>query len=424
MVEKVTVALPSNSNHTKTSSVKETSTRRDIKELVKMVKSRRARAPKPKSAAKPNARSVKNRVPKRVFGPISTIDTAPVSIGNSITGATPVVTPIEDGQRIQGRDFLLGIDPTASGIADWTLVAGSPISPACMIASTLKHFSSTYAHYMVHGVAFHFITSSSTATNGSIMFYVNKDRSRPALPTDSTNFMSAVLSDHNTTIGPLWKNTTASYFPEPVWFTTDIFDGEQMLSQCPGEVFMYTKSVNNEVPGYVLIDYDISFRGLALNPKTGVLPVARMKYTQVALTFPTTVVVAGTTPVIVLMNTGLLLDGVTTSTAPTGATLGDIYKVVIDEDDSSFTGTGFSASTAFLNLLGGGFTTPVSLTDGYTLYGVITAANSLTLCPNFAYAQSGGNALRFGVSTSVSFIIRGYLSLCGSVGGTLSQSSI
>ncbi len=401
-------------------------TRGTIQKLIKEVKEMK----KSKSAAKARkplrngpARTVKNRTPKPVFGPISTIDTAPVSIGNSITGATPVVIPIEDGQRIQGRDFLLGLDATAQTIVDWTLVGGSPIAPACMVASTLKHFSSTYAHYMVHGVAFHFITSSSTATNGSVMFCINKDRSRPALPTDSANFMSAVLSDHNTTIGPLWKNCTASYFPEPVWFTTDVFDGEQMLSQCPGELFLYTKSANNEIPGYIIVDYDISFRGLSLNPKTGVLPVSRMKYTQVNLQVASAVVVQDTTLAAFAMTAGLLLDGVTTSAAPSGNSHGDIWKVIIDEDDSTFTNV--TSATLVRGVLGGGATIASPVTDGFTCYGVTTTTTGImTLYPNFAYAQSGSNPFRWGVTATVTVNLKCYVSLCGSIAGLLTQASI
>jgi hypothetical protein len=371
---------------------------------------------------KKQKRRVKNRAPLPVFGPVATIDTAPVSIGSSITGATPVIIPIEDGQRIQGRDFLIGVDATASTIVDWTLVGGSPVAPGCMVASTLKHFSSTYAHYMIHGVAFHFITSSSTATNGSVMFYVNKDRSRPALPTDSANFMSAVLSDHHTVIGPLWKNTTASYFPEPVWFSTDVFDGEQMLSQCPGELLMYTKSANNEIPGYIVVDYDISFRGLSLNPKTGVLPISRMKYTQVALTATALVVVQNSTTVAFVLNSGLLLDGGTTSTAPSGTAEGDIFKIVMNEDDATFTNT--SAALSLSVIYSGGGTTPVTITDGFTCYGVCTSDNVLVLFPNYAAAQNGDAPFRWGVTATVTVKIPAFISLCGAVSGTLTQANI
>lgn len=375
---------------------------------------------------KKQKRRVRNKPPQPVFGPISTIDTAPVAIGNSITGATPVVIPIEDGQRVQGRDFLMSVNATKSTIVDWTLVAASPVAPACMIASTLKHFSSTYAHFMVHGVAFHYITSASTATSGSVMFYVNKDRSRPALPTDSTNFMSAVLSDHNTVIGPLWKNCTASYFPEPIWYSTEIFDGESLIQQCPGEAFVYTKSANAEVPGYILIDYDISFRGLSLNPKSTLLPVSRMKYTEINLAITSAVVVLGTTIVRLTMDSGLLLDGVTTSASPTGSTLGDVYKVVMNQDDAVISGSGASVAT-ILNVelqAMGALNASSPITDGFTCYGVVTEANVLSLCPNYASAITASNFFTYGLSSTVTIAIPAFVSLCGSVAGLLSQASI
>ena len=417
MVNKTTIIAP-NYNPKSTTSVENI-----VKSILTKLPSNSPMAPKRSKTVKTvQKKKVRNPQPKRVFGPVATIDTAPVSIGSSITGATPVIIPIEDGQRIQGRDFLITVDPTALTIVDWTLVGGSPVAPACMVASTLKHFSSTYAHYMVHGVAFHFITSASTATNGSVMFYINKDRSRPALPTDSSNFMSAVLSDHHTVIGPLWKNTTASYFPEPHWYSTSVFDGEQLLSQCPGELLMYTKSAEAGVPGYILVDYDISFRGLSLNPKTSLLPVSRMKYTQVTLTATTLVVVNASTTLALAMNSGTLLDGITPSSAPSGAIEGDVYKVIIDEDDSTFTNA--SAATMLTILYGGGGTTPTPITDGFTCFATVTDTNTVVLFPNLISAIDGAAPFRWGVTATVTAKLPCYMSLCGTVSGLLSQASI
>ena len=165
-----------------------------VKKQVKKVVVKERVKVKPRPMKKKAAR----KTTKPVFGPISTIDTAPVSIGNTVTGSSPVVVPVEDGMRVQGRDFLMKIDNTATSITDWTLVGGVPLAPACMVASALKNFSNTYAHYVIHGLAFHFITSTNTSSDGSVMFYINKDRHGPGLPTDSPNFMPMVLSDHNT----------------------------------------------------------------------------------------------------------------------------------------------------------------------------------------------------------------------------------
>jgi hypothetical protein len=236
--------------------------------------------------------------------------------------------------------------------------------------------------------------------------------------------MSAVLSDHNTVIGPLWKNCTASYFPEPVWFSTEIFDGENLMEQCPGEAFVYTKSASAEVPGYILIDYDISFRGLSLNPKSSLLPVSRMKYTEVRLSIDDAPVVLGTTIVRLVMNVGTLLDGVTTSAPPTGVVLGDVYKIILNEDDATYVNASASSLLNTELQAMGALHVATPLTDGFTCYGVVTEANIISLCPNFAAAQTASNFFTYGVTATVDVSLPAFMSLCGSVSGLLSQSSI
>lgn len=365
----------------------------------------------------------RSKAPQPVFGPIATIDTAPVSIGNTVSGSQPVVVPVEDGMRVQGRDFLVKIDNTATGINDWTLVAGAPLAPACMVASTLKHFSNTYAHYLIHGVAFHFITSSSTATDGSIMFYINKDRNGPALPTDSANFMPAVLSDHNTLIGPLWTNSTAKYFPEPRWYPTDVFNSDDLHEQSCGEVLIYTKTGSTAVPGYVLVDYDITFRGLSLNPKTQLLPVSRMKYNQTTFGVQALAVTAGSTNFEIEI-LGSNLDGTTPAVQPSGTTTGDIYKVYLDTNDATFTNV--STATLLQRLYPTGLTAVEPVSDGYTCYALATTSGpyKFLLFSTHANAMAVANPLKWGVTATVTMRIPVYMSLVGSYGGLLHQASI
>lgn len=358
-----------------------------------------------------------------VFGPVSTIDTAPISIGNTVTGSQPVTIPLEDGMRVQGRDFLIKLDNTAAAIVDWTLVGGSPVVPACMVASTLKHFSTTYAHYMIHGVAFHFITSATTATDGSVMFYINKDRAGPGLPTDSANFMPAVLSDHNTLIGPIWNNCTAKYLPEPRWLPTDVLNSDDLYEQSCGELMVFTKTSSNIVPGYVLVDYDITFRGMSLNPKAQVLPVSRMKYTQALLRLESVAVVSGTT-LVELEDAGTSLDAVTPIAAPTGAVNGDIYKIVMNLNDAFFlNGT---AATVFQRKYPTGLTAVEPLTDGFTCYGVVTVGGPIKLLmfPSYAAALANSNPYVWGVTATLTARIPAYISLVGQFGGLSAQSSI
>lgn len=362
-----------------------------------------------------------SRVP--AFGPVSTIDTAPVSIGNTVSGAAPIAMPFEDGMRLRGRDYLVDIDSTSTNITDWTLVAGCPISPMAMVASALKGYATTYAHFCVHGVALHYITASSTGNTGSIMFYFNRDRLGPALPTDSSNFMPAVLSDRHTLIGPLWKNNTASYFPESRWYPTDVMNNEDLNDQCPGEVLIYTKTISDEVPGYVLVDYDISFRGMSVNPKTLALPVSRMKYNQMVLYQPSGTDFTQGQPNQFIVDQSTFMGG-TSAAIPSGAVAGDIYKIILNLNDVDL---GLFTPSTLLRRQG-----PLSidfattLTDGFTCFGMLVSTSIVVLYPTFEAAVSGASSLFEWAATHAATHVKiyAYASLVGTYAGALMQANI
>lgn len=358
------------------------------------------------------------------LGPIATIDTAPVSIGSTISGCKPITIPIQDGIRVKARDYLLSIDSTAAAINGWTMVGGAPLTPACMVSSTLKSFSNTYAEYMVHGMSFHYITTASTTETGAMMFCIQKDRSAPGAITSSPNFLPMVLSDHGTILGPLWKNNTAMYCPEPMWLPVDIFNDEDLIHQACGELWVYTRTSVTDSPGYVLIDYDISFRELQVNIKSLSLPASRMKYTQIALSI-TGAAVAHTTLVDVNVIGANLMDGVTASQYPTGALEGDIYKVICNIANSSISGASPSTLLEIDPPVGTNYI-PVVMTDGFTFYGVKTGTTMIWY-PDFdaakSYGKTAGNPFYFAVTATITATIPAYISLCGSVGTALSQAN-
>jgi len=376
--------------------------------------------------AKRKMKKVKRKSPKArsAFGPVTTIDTAPISIGNTITGSKPVVTATPDGVRVRGRDYFITVDPTATTVTGWTMVAGAPITPACMQSSALKGFSNSYGSYMVHGVAFHFVTAASTSDAGSIVMYIGKDRSTPGANTSSANFLPFVLSDSHTLLGPVWKNNTAMYLPPPNWLPIDIFNDEDMMHQACGELHFYSKIGPLDSPGFVVMDYDISFRETQVNIKSLTIPAQRMKFNQVALSLTLNVQVTGNGNFYSAWATNNLLDGLTASAAPSGATFGDIYKVIINTSNATFTNT--TAATlirtynAYTNYV-------VPLTDGFTFYGLYANTNVLMWYPTFDAAKSSGattaNSYYSGTTATVTFNIPAYVSLVGSASGLLLQSN-
>lgn len=378
----------------------------------------------PKRVRDANVRAA--RAPTPAFGPVATIDTAPVSIGNTFGGAAPVITPIAGGQRIRARDFLFNVDNTASTVTSWTLVGGAPISPLCMVNSGIKSMMQMYSRYLIHGIAIHYITSCTTGDAGAVMLYIGKNRAEPGLITNNSNLLSVVLSDPCTVISPVWKNCSAVHHPAPEWRPTDtIGSSDGLHEQSAGEAFVYIRIPSTNVPGYILIDYDISFMEMQVNLKALSLPVSRMKYTQVRLTDAAVVAnqISTYDPAVAL---NFLLDGTTLSTAPPGAVAGDIYKIIVNTDDG-YIGVAMAAAFQQVYPIGGGsvVVAVAGYQDGATLYGVYSTANQITLYPSYYAAYSMANQLvatvASGVSGSHSFIC--YMSYCGSVNGTLSQSN-
>jgi hypothetical protein len=363
-------------------------------------------------------RRVKRRLPstKAIFGPITTIDTAPVSIGNTFQGVKPVLTPVEDGVRVRGRDYFINLDTVSAGFTNWLLVGGAPITPACMVASAIKGLSNSYAQYKVHGVSFHFITAAPTSDAGSIMLYVSKDRIGPGPISSSPNFLPFVLSDHNTCISPLWKNCTTTYIPNYEWMSTDVLLDEDLRHQSVGELLVYTKSSALISPGYILMDYDITFREMQSNPRLLTLPVARMKYTQIALFRGATTLGS---PAIFNFSGSVLLDVITASLPPGGTLPGDIYKFIFDVTQSAFSGdtvANILAQNVF-NSSGSISTVPLSITDGFTCYGIVTSdGGNVLLTGSFPAAVSEAVTLVFGATNALNVTtLRGYCSLVGSM---------
>jgi len=401
--------------------------RRDMARVARVAATRAAAKQAIKvGRAKVQAKSMKRvrRKPKTAnsalgsFGPITTIDTAPVAIGNTYTGAKPVVVPTEDGVRIQGRDYLLGIDSTAASITGWTMVGGAPLTPACMVTSTLKHFANAYAEYQIHGLAFHYITTASTAETGSVMFYVNKDRIGPGLITSSANFMPMVLSDHNTLLGPLWKNSTALYLPEPDWLATDVVLGEDLRHQAPGELFVYTRTSVTDSPGYVLIDYDISFREMQTNPRSLTLPLSRMKYTQINLTLSAASITQNGSANFSIG--GTLMDGVTAAALPTGTVTNDVFKIIMNISNATFTGATSANIFQYPSAIGA---SAFTIVDGFTSYGVFSNAK-IFMFFDYIQAVAGNNELQWGVTGNpVTVSIPCYISLVGSHNVGVSQAN-
>lgn len=326
------------------------------------------------------------------------------------------------------------LSAVVSAITDWVMVGGCPLIPHAFVASIMRSYASIYAEFVVHGLTFHYVTASPTNAVGDVMFYVNKDRGAALLDTTNTNFMSVVLSDPHTVLGPLWHNHSATYRPVFKTYPTSILNGEDIRTQGPGELFMYMKTSAGSTlgsAGYVLVDFDISFLTLQVNPRELSFPLTRLKYNQYGINFPTGGIVAGTAWN--AATNGARTDGTTSYIYSDSATKqGDVFKVVLMPDYGQYNNISAATLTRATMKAGGAAFTNVSvnLDDGYTVYAVLYAPPSdgvtagVLFYPSYdaAMAQSV-DCLEYAQTGTVTYNIPAWWSLVGNVNPALYQSN-
>jgi len=347
------------------------------------------------------------------MGPVSAIITAPVAIGNSIMGAKPAITPTKEGVVCVGRDFMFS--PIGSGsVQTWTVIGGTPLAPAAFSDSYIRQYMQLYQKFRWISCTVHYITSSSTASTGDVVFYYGKNRDSVFLNQTSPQFLPFVMSDENTVLGPQWTNHSARLSMVPSWRTTDYGMTDSINDHSAGEIFLLSKTSTTDSPGYVIFDYVVEFAEIQITPRLLSLPLPRAQYSQANLGNTSASVTTSTA--FGLANTGNNLSG-TSSTLPSGCSNGDIYKVIFDVTNSaSGSWVNVTPSNALRTDEQGGYIS-ITVQDGTTLYAVFNGSN-FDFYPNTTGAFAQGNVMYWGVSATVTCNIQCWLSLVGTVSTT------
>lgn len=366
----------------------------------------------------------RSRPNKNMFGPVSAINTAPVSVGNSVRGSKPRVTQSIDGARVVGRDFAFALSSTASTVTGWEVIGGMPLTPCAFPSTVLRNYCQMFAKFKVNKCLLHYITSSPTSQAGDILFYYERDRLAPFPDYSNSSFLPYVLSDENTIIGPQWTNHSAMLKPVPEWKSTLYGNQTDINEDAAGTFFLFSKTNAVNSPGYLLIDYDISFKEMAVNPRAGSLPIARAQSTFVAMD-PGSNLTDGSA-ITWSVSSSFKTIANTNSVVPTGWAIGDIYKVVLQitastQVNSSWAGVGTTPTTA--NLLQYSDDSAITVDDGFTCYLLATTSIAGVLYATLEQAVTGTKPLEANVTaTSAVVAVCAELQFVRSVDG-LTQSS-
>lgn len=353
----------------------------------------------------------KGRVTGASMGPVTTINSAPVAIGNSIRGTKSLVRPIPNGVRVVGRDFMFTPIGTLSSVTGWCMGGGTPLSPAAFGDSIMRQYMQMYQKYRWRNVVVHYITSSPTSASGDVMFYRAKNRDSVFLNQTSSSLLPFVISDPQTVIGPQWTNHSAAIEVTGTWKSTDYGMNSDINEFADGELFLLTKTSTTDSPGYVLFDYEVEFAEMQISPRLLSLPLPRSQYYNVVMS--TAGAKTQGAEADFLLNSGTNLSG-STSAVPTGFAQGDVYKVIFDATNSTFT-VGTVANLLQINVNAATVET-LTITDGLTLYAVAaTPGGTISLYTSAAAAYSCANPLQYGISLTFNVQVQVWISLIGCI---------
>ncbi len=373
------------------------------------------------------SKRVDSKTAAPVFGPISTITTAPTAIGNSMSGFQTQVMHTADGVRVFGRDFAFAGNATGT-VTTWAWTGGMPLTPSCLPSTTLRSMVQMYNKFKINACQFHYITSSSTSTTGDILFYYQKNTSSSMVEWTNNSFLPYVLSDSLTVIGPQWTNHTAQCLPKGGFKSTDYGMTAEPSDYSFGEIHLFSKTSSTESPGYVVFDFDITFKELSVNPRAGLLPIAKAQYNAVTFAFSgLTAPTQDVTPVSCQSLSANWIGGVSTQ-VPT-VVAGDVYKIILDVSNSTLTGkTAGSIFRAAMGAFTPTLTTAasiqtVTIRDGYTIYGVALSSQAFQFYPTLGAAAALSDPFYASTGTYASVLLCGAMYYVTSVLPSTQQSS-
>jgi hypothetical protein len=367
------------------------------------------------------------------FAGVSEMSLAPVSVGNSVRSSKQNISIQGDVVRVIGRDYVSTVGGTSAAFSGWTFQTGLGLSPIALNASGLRGFFQSYQKYKWNRADAHYITSSPTSLAGDILLFHHANHGGPKVDHTSSNFLSYAMSTDNALIGPQWTNHSIRLIDGTrEWFDTDVLNAEDVQHQADGELLVYTKNTTNgtapDPPGYLLIDYDISFKSRMLNSRVQTLPSGLFKWNPACAEYGAGPVVAG--DVFRCAGTGTSNYTGVANTAFPGIAVGDVFQVVFDLSNATTTNFSFVTGVNYMVSLNTAANTGIyanfPIATGTTVYAQCTsAASGMQFCffPTYP-AVFAGSPLRFATSATPTFTCALQYCCVGSSSTVYTQANI
>lgn len=311
---------------------------------------------------------------------------APVAVGTTIRASKPTLTRTNDSARMAGRDFIASVECSGS-TSSFGLGKSALLSPAYFASTFLGNIARSFEKYHWNKLRIHYVPKVATNAKGQIILCSQRSVTEPGLQPESGTFLQRAMSQGNAVFSPLW---TAAYIDIDVDNEFRLVDPTTTsdLDDCiHEELQVYTQSPDVGQVGYLIAEYDVTFKEPIYQPHSTSIPIVTGPGLRVQLTASAAINAvsdaavfaepAGTIGLATVPN-GTVYRGVFDlqgSTAPTGTTFANALNV----------NTYSRGALGALNLI----TSTLPLIGGLTLYftlsgSTLTAYTSLEAAINGA----------------------------------------
>lgn len=312
---------------------------------------------KQKKSLRGAVQASKPQNPRNARNNMAVTTAAPVSIGSTIRAIPPQVSRSNDGSRVTGRDFIGTVE--GQGVSTFGLGKSALLSPAYFATTTLGNIARSFERYRWNKLRVHFVPKVATTAVGQIVLCSQRSVSEPGLQPEAGTFLQRAMSQGNAVFSPLWVGTFIDIdCSSSDWKLVDPSTTSDIDDCVHEELQVYTQiSVAAQV-GYLIAEYDISFKEVIYQPHSSTLPFSTGPGYRVSLT------------------DGAAVNGVgddwvlsETSTTFTSAVNGTIYRAVLDLQGCS-AGTG-ATLTNELNVITAYRTATITQTSAVSSFPLI-----------------------------------------------------
>jgi hypothetical protein len=311
-----------------------------------------------------------------------TIRTPPVTIGTSIREVNTTTRKTGTGLVLNGRDFVCETSSSTGMVNGASLLSMIPLHPAYYPGTVMGNLSRSYEKYRFLRITLHFVTRAPTSTNGELWMHQVDNINEPVLPGDSTTFNAKVLSSRTALLGPVWMNHSMPLKTDSIFRFVDAFVSTDANDNILGEVRLHCTTASQVGIGFLMWDYELEFQKPFYQLHT--LPIATGPGTLYSATLSSATPTSGdafelTQTTLSALQVGTVLRisiDTLSSSAPTGTTFANLLAIAT----KNYTNSAATLSTS---------TTAVTMSVGFTCYGVVTNSTDITCYGTYDNAVAG-----------------------------------